>query len=155
MVEFLHGEPLVDRSLIDAFEKQAGVRLPIKYIEIALQHDGAYLEPSTCIYVNPTTGLKEAIACSTLIPFQGQAGDWTIDKANSGNVDGLPAGIVAFGEDGSGIMFGFDYRASPTEPPIVLLNFENLDEHVATRVADSFQLFLNSLVPDPGTANIP
>lgn len=150
MVDFLYGEPLSDRSLVDDLQADLGVRFPASYVSIVLQHDGASLEPATCIVVDPRDGTKTPIACNQLLPFDGGDDAFTMRAANTGGTDGLPTGIVVFGLEAGGIMFGFDYRETAEEGPVpvVVLDFERPDDEMIVQVAADFDDFLGSLVPD-------
>ncbi len=50
------------------------------------------------------------------------------------------AGLVAFGSDGGGEMFAFDYRFQP--PPVVMVSFIGMSHDDALVVADSFNSLL-------------
>lgn len=62
----------------------------------------------------------------------------------------IPDGVVAFGVEAGGYLFGFDYRTGP-EPSIVLLHFGDMsdDGSQSIPVARSFEEFLASLQPRP------
>ena len=137
------GSPLADLSLIHRLEASHAVRLPAAYVELVKANDGGYFTPSELRVFDPTVGRETEQSCDALLSFA----NGEIGAVNDGSVDGLPRDVIAFGRDGGGWLFGFDYRAdrATDDPPIVLYVPEYDDEHAILPVAQSFATFLDRL----------
>lgn len=136
---------------ISEFERIHSIKFPRTYVGIAKENDGASLSPSIVRVVDPTNGKQLAVGCDELIPFvsDGSYGS-TMERANSGYIEGLPHNVIAFGREGSGILFAFDYRQdqSTDNPPIVCYFGEYDDDMAVFPAAADFDSFINSLLSD-------
>lgn len=144
---FLFGRPLSDITLIEVEERAFGVRFPDAYKRIVQGNDGAIIDPSAVRFINPGTGIEEVIECNQLIPFQESESDcMTMAEANREIIPFLPLGVIVFGIEAGGYLFGFDYRGlvtGSTDVPIVLLHYDNAPEHHIIKVAESFDHLLD------------
>lgn len=155
-MEFLNGKKLSSQSSLDDFERRVGITFPALYRSVASEKDGASLEPSLVTVWNPVLGRDQHISCDALIPFEEDGnGEPTMVEVNF-EFPNIPDGVIAFGTEAGGYLFGFDYRAGP-EPSIVLLHFGDMsdDGSSSTPVARSFDEFLAGLQPRPDHPEVP
>lgn len=133
-------------GMIRAFEKQIGYKLPEEYVAIVLDHDGALLDPTEVTVWNPLKESHEEIGCHALLPFM-ETDDGCLSMWQE-NIRGDPfvEGVIIFGIEAGGYLFGFDYR-NGGDPSVVLLHFGDMIEygHQLLPVAASFTEFLGSL----------
>lgn len=148
--QMLYGRVLQDAALIELEEAELGIAFPGSYKRLVREHDGAVHEPAGVRFVNPQTGEEEMVSCNKLIPFQASesGGSMTMAEANRELIPFLPLGVVVFGIEAGGYLFGFDYRGQirgEVDVPVVLLHDDNEPEHRIIRVADSFDDLLARL----------
>lgn len=149
-MEFRYGQKVVDPSVIELEEREFGIEFPLSYKTIVAEHDGAVIEPAGVRFINPQSGLEEVIECNSLIPFQpNESGSVTMAQANRELIPNLPLGLIVFGREAGGYLFGFDYahQVDGGEVPVVLLHFDNDADHAVIKVAESFDEFVAKLEP--------
>lgn len=146
------GVPIRDAESIIRFEREKGIDLPAAYKALVMQEDGATCGQPYVRVVNTMTGFVEDAYFGSLIPFSDRGRDFSsVPNLNVPENEVIPRGLIAFGEEGGGYLWAFDY-SDPTvgsEPPVVLINRDNTDGHYVLPVAPGFSAFLAMLSEQP------
>lgn len=127
---------------IARIEAELGVPLPPAYLELATEFHGATaVSGNRFSYAHPRLG-PVGTALYELLRL-GPAG---IVSRNRDLDEGLPPGVVAFGDCG-GDYVCFDYRSGVGEegPPVVYWNHEGDDDEALIPLAASFAAFVAML----------
>lgn len=138
-VKFLFGKPIAHPKLITEFENLHGIRLPKEFRRIVLTQDGASLDEGESLYFNRDMKRWDYVSCGALLGFGNR------DIFRSNDLEYQPAGLVAFGVDGGGVPFCFDYREHKGDQPPVVLYFPGAPDDDVHSVAPSFELFIAML----------
>lgn len=151
------GSPVAEHDAVEAFEREKGLTLPSSYKEIVRSNDGATCERPYVRVMNTATGRNEDSYFGSLIPFSDRGAEFSsVPNLNVPENEVIPRGLIAFGEEGGGYLWAFDYRdpSVGAEPPVVLINRDNDDAHYVLAVAPTFDAFLAMLSehPSPGPA---
>ena len=63
--------------------------------------------------------------------------------------DRVPEKVIPFSEDPGGFQIAFDFRNTPGDPPVVLVNSDaNKPENYLIKIGDNFEAFLQNLLSD-------
>lgn len=145
-------QSLLTDELLDATERELGVRLPTAYVALLRVQNGGYLRvgfPEDRNY-NVTHSVIRGIG--TKYPRLTKDAWWHDEE----DFEPVPAGaewLIPFDGDGHWDLC-LDYRQSPTDatglrtdPAVVVIDTEELDPNIESFVAESFCAYLGQLVP--------
>jgi hypothetical protein len=121
-------------------ELLAGGPLPVKYWELAQEHQGEALEedlvqdPSFVAFVLLLIVSAERLGKSEV--------SYSIDFCVEHMMPRYPVGLLPFADDTGGNVWAFDYRDDPASPSIVFIDHEMDGEAGLTAVAPDFASLL-------------
>ena len=135
---------------IKQIEDSYFIKLPKRYVEFILAHNGATLVNDVFDFDDPNYPIKNksSIGFSKIEKIidhisnikSGEEPDWPIEYR-------FEDGLIPFGDNGGGDMICFDYRHDKTtnNPPIVIWNHDLGFDHRVVFVANNFEEFINML----------
>ncbi|USO01582.1 MAG: SMI1/KNR4 family protein [Alphaproteobacteria bacterium] len=134
-----------DLAVIKQFQEKNKVTLPSAYVQLVTRCDAARLEKTDLVFYDDNRKRYVQVGIDVFL-------SWSSDYKYSKLIDYyhappefFPKGLLAFGLDGGGNLFCFDYRENPLEcdPQIVFWNHE-LDS--VNIIAKNFNSFIASLM---------
>lgn len=131
----------LDLAKLRAVEQAWGVRFPQDYVDCVLANQGKSPEPAGFEF-----GDGYETALNDLYHYEASPADSNIVRCQEAMARAdVPPGIYAFAGDPAGNPICFDFRASPTAPRVVLLDYERAQENALVPVAASFTELLDKL----------
>ncbi|NMD71269.1 SMI1/KNR4 family protein [Bacillus sp. DNRA2] len=148
----------VTKIEVEKVGEKLGVKLPLEYIEIAMNYNGAHVSPD----LFQVDGKERVFG--TLLTFDTEDDEYILEVFNDYK-DTIPKKIIPFAFDPSGNLICFDYKNHEDNPIVVFWEHENawekemlileegLTEEMAEErarenvfyVAESFTAFLEKL----------
>ncbi|WP_147536291.1 SMI1/KNR4 family protein [Bacillus marasmi] len=148
----------VTKIEVEKVGEKLGVKLPLEYIEIAMNYNGAHVSPD----LFQVDGKERVFG--TLLTFDAEDDEYILEVFNDYK-DTIPQKIIPFAFDPSGNLICFDYKNHEDNPIVVFWEHENawekemlileegLSEEQAEErarenvfyVAESFTAFLDKL----------
>lgn len=132
-------DELTDEQLAEV-QDRLGVRFPDDYIEVVRTNQGSTPDPSTVRLSDGTT-----TSLDMLLPLRAESGLDVLSCSEDSDV--LPERVIVFALDPGDNIFGFDYRSTDVDPPVV---FFAIDDPAAESefLAASFTELIQSLRAD-------
>lgn len=120
-----------DKETIKTIIEQLNYKLPSDFVDVIIQHDGAYLSPNTIF-----EGIDENNV-NNLISFDENDPSFILDIIKDMGLDDL--NIIPIAEDPFGNIFGFRFT---TDKKYEVVFFDSELENVRT-ICDTFTEFIN------------
>jgi len=142
----IRGQPRPD--LVKKIQKRINRKFPKDFVELVSFHDGPEFEREIVDFYNVEANCRDQTSLGIIFSFDPlYPCERFVDTLDS-PPEFFPSGhnLVAFGRDGSGNLFCFDYRENPEtdNPSIVLWHVEG--EGISF-IAEDFSALINNLEP--------
>ena len=134
-------------ELIKETEKLVNKKFPKKFIDIVSLYDRPILEKEFIEFCYNKGENRDITSLGIIFSFDDSYPyERFVDTVNN-PPEFFPEGLIAFGRDGSGNLFCFDYRQNPEtdNPPIVLWLHEEEENEGIVFLSNSFDEFIDSL----------
>lgn len=143
-VQFIECGGEVDLTLIRQFEDNNQRTLPSSYIKLIQSCDAGRIQNADLVFYDSSSKQHQQIGIDVLLAWNPQYKYSKFLEYYKNPPEFFPQGLVAFGLDGGGNLFCFDYRTDPNtdNPPIVFWHHE-YDE--PSFLAKDFDEFLSKL----------
>lgn len=133
-----------EASVAQTFERRSGVVPPPGYAAFAARHGGTRFPSDRRYVLNPETG--EHVGIGTVYHYDPKVALYSVQDIWAQTASQLPAELVPFASSEFGGEICFDYRAGKAaDPAVVLFDYEAAPGREITRLAASFDKFINAV----------
>jgi len=110
-------EPVTNKE-VENVGQRLGVKLPVDYIEVAIQYNGAHVSPE----LFNVEGTEKVFG--TLLTYDSEDDEYILEVFNDYK-DTLPKDLIPFAFDPAGNLICFDYKNHEDNPIVVFWEHEN------------------------------
>lgn len=140
------GYPATTNDEISIVENKIGVKLPLHYLNLMMQHNGGMVTYSNFTYFDKYKKSEEigSIGCMLHLKWNEYPYDSILGLCLN-PPEFFPRDLVPFADDGGGNLTCFDYRRTKKNPPIVFWVHDDPEGEDLHFIANNFEEFINML----------